>query len=92
MSKSERIRRSSLLQRYGLDLHDYYAMYVRQSGLCLGCHKRPDHTMHVDHDHATGEVRGLLCARCNSALSVVENHTLVRNLTEYLQGKAVTLP
>jgi hypothetical protein len=30
--------------------------------------------LHIDHDHETGEIRGLLCSRCNGALGWYEKH------------------
>ena len=41
-------------------------MYCKQGGACLICEK-PD-PEHVDHDHETGKVRGILCFNCNQGL------------------------
>ena len=44
-------------------------MLAEQDGGCGICGDPPGKTaLHVDHDHETGVVRGLLCFRCNSAL------------------------
>ena len=45
-------------------------MLAAQGGGCAicGCEPRDDISLHVDHDHATGEIRGLTCFRCNDAL------------------------
>jgi hypothetical protein len=45
-------------------------MLVSQEGVCLLCGSppRPPYSLHVDHDHATGRIRGLLCFTCNNAL------------------------
>jgi Recombination endonuclease VII len=52
---------------YGISLADYEAMLERQRGACAIC-KKSDEALCVDHCHACGKVRGLLCAKCNSAL------------------------
>jgi len=41
-------------------------MFAEQDGLCAIC--REAKAEHVDHDHNTGRVRGLLCFNCNGAL------------------------
>jgi hypothetical protein len=41
-------------------------MFEEQGGLCAICREAP--AAHVDHDHASGRVRGLLCFNCNGAL------------------------
>lgn len=62
------------LKAYGLTYHSYrrlYELQARRCGICSeirewdGTGKLP---FVVDHDHATGKVRGLLCAQCNSGL------------------------
>lgn len=55
------------LGRYGLTVEQYEAIFESQESACAICHSpdpRGDH-WHVDHDHNTGRVRGVLCARCN---------------------------
>lgn len=61
-----------LLQyRFGITLAEYNAMLEAQSGSCAICGRTPDEEgkrLCVDHDHETGEVRGLLCNECNAGL------------------------
>ena len=40
------------------------AMHAAQGGSCAVCRK-PISKFHIDHNHNTGKVRGLLCHRCN---------------------------
>lgn len=62
--------------RYGISQSDFEKMLSEQSGLCALCLKRL-HTshingLHVDHDHVTNKVRGLLCGECNHGLGHIE--------------------
>jgi hypothetical protein len=75
--------------RYGLTVDEYEALVAKQHGLCALCHKpsngkRWAGVLHVDHDHATGKVRGLLCQRCNTALGYFEDEHLVDRALIYL--------
>jgi len=65
-----RDRAGHLRRKYGISPAEYDDMLAAQSGACLLCSSlpRPPHSLHVDHDHATGRIRGLLCFNCNYAL------------------------
>ena len=52
--------------RYGMEDGLYEELLYEQCGLCAICGEQP--AEHVDHDHETGEVRGLLCFNCNGGL------------------------
>jgi hypothetical protein len=74
---NESPRAKQLWQRYELTLNDYLAMEIRQKGKCKICLDRhPSDSMVVDHDHATGAVRGLLCQGCNLALGHAKDSPL----------------
>jgi hypothetical protein len=59
-------RNYHLRRRYGITVEHYDRMFAEQHGKCAICWEAP--AEHVDHDHATGRVRGLLCFNCNGAL------------------------
>ena len=64
-------RAFNLKRRYGLTVEQWDEMLIAQSGLCALCMEAL-RDPHVDHSHATGEVRGLLCLWCNTMLGRVE--------------------
>lgn len=82
-------REYHLRERYGIGQVHVDRILAMQGGKCAGCGK-PD-PEHVDHDHATGEVRGLLCFNCNQALgNVRDDARILENLIEYLQARRST--
>lgn len=75
-------------RKFGITLQDFNEMNERQGGLCAICRRLPGkRSLHVDHDHITGEVRGLLCYNCNRALGDLrEDPVLIRAAIRYLEG------
>jgi Autographiviridae endonuclease VII len=79
-------RRMVFRKVYGISWADYEAMFERQGGACAIC-KRTGLTLCVDHCHLTGEVRGLLCIRCNSAIGFCsDDPALLQAAAAYLQA------
>lgn len=79
-----------LRTKYGISSADYDALLENQGGRCAICgtdepEGRSRTYFHVDHDHDTGAVRGLLCSRCNTALG------LMREDTDAIMGMAAYL-
>jgi len=75
MHKRPEINRNSRLRReYGISPEDYHQMIEDQNGRCAICKRlfTNDKAMspHVDHDHSTKWVRGLLCNTCNTAIGM----------------------
>lgn len=73
-------RRAQYKKRYSITPEDYNRMLEDQDFGCKICGK-PEFEMtfgrlHVDHDHATGAVRGLLCQGCNIAVGFVETRDM----------------
>lgn len=61
-------RARHLLKKYGITEDDYQALLQKQKGLCGCCGRSATlfrQRLSVDHDHKTGEIRGLLCIFCN---------------------------
>jgi hypothetical protein len=73
--KAEVMRRAHLRAKYGLTLADYERMLAEQGGGCAICRDgAPDgQSLHVDHCHDAGVVRGLLCFNCNAGLGMFDH-------------------
>lgn len=80
------------LKRYGLTVADYNAILLAQGSACACCSKKANNDgrrLFVDHCHETGEVRGLLCQPCNTAIGLLgDNLEGVKNALSYLQESA----
>lgn len=88
------VRERNLKSIYGIDLKQYEEMLSDQNGVCKICKKPPSgkrtsaHLLHVDHDHQTKEVRGLLCGRCNVGLGQFQDSPeLLRKAAAYLENR-----
>ena len=69
--RNEYNRKHNLTQ-YNLTLEEYEIILGFQGGVCAICEAPPKtQKLHVDHDHKTGLVRGLLCYQCNYTLGMV---------------------
>lgn len=84
--RREQMAAASRFHEYGLLHEDYLLMLKNQKYRCKICKEKFDKTPHVDHDHETGQVRGLLCRGCNSLLGFAkESPTILSSATQYLR-------
>ena len=82
-----RERERHLIRKYGVTLADYQEMYSSQEGRCAICRKQQERAFDVDHNHATGEVRGLLCTNCNRMLGHAGDSAInLRAAADYLES------
>ena len=90
IDKRRLFNRTSRLKRYGINEEIYNSILKLQQGLCKICGK-PSGTkkLHVDHDHITKVVRGLLCLRCNTDLAVLEDTEFRVKAEVYLKSQCV---
>lgn len=73
--------------RTGITIDEYDARLAKQGGGCAVCGRPPKtRRLHVDHDHATGAIRGLLCYRCNRAIPAYLTLDRARAIVAYLQA------
>ena len=87
-SRSYRCKRLQAL--YGITADEYDLLCKAQGGTCAICKSketgRNDQWFCVDHDHATGNVRGLLCNNCNRALGLFQdNESIIKTAEQYVR-------
>jgi len=83
-------RTSWLKRKYGLTQDDYAALLAKQSHLCKICltSKPGKSGWAIDHNHKTGNVRGILCQACNTALGLLkESSTIMTAAMAYLAAE-----
>jgi hypothetical protein len=63
-------------RKYGISLEDYGRLLTKQRGKCAICRTKNPAGRYgewqIDHDHETGQVRGLLCNNCNHAIGLLK--------------------
>lgn len=87
---SIRERGYRLKKQYGMTLEDYAIMSEQQDNKCSICltPTKTNVSLCVDHNHDTGEVRGLLCQPCNSGIGFLKDDpTILARAINYLLEK-----
>lgn len=84
-NNKDKIQNSRLLREYGITLVEFSRMKesIKQCEICNASFSNT--TCHIDHCHASGRVRGLLCFNCNAALGMLkESIQILQNALSYL--------
>ena len=84
--------KNHIRKKFNLSEEEYAKMLDKQGGVCAICGQPETATfktsirrLAVDHDHITGEIRGLLCRRCNLGLGYFNDDlTLIQRALSYL--------
>ncbi len=78
-----------LKKKYGITIEQYNRMLIEQNNSCAICGKDADkchNGLYVDHNHATGKIRKLLCRDCNVGIGhLMEDVLILRKAIEYLE-------
>jgi hypothetical protein len=81
------MREYHLRYRYGIGQMEFDELLAAQGGMCAICGK--ENPQHVDHDHVTGYIRGILCFNCNGGLGHFrDNIAHMTKATAYLMTTA----
>lgn len=84
-------RHYHLVRRYGIGAAEVDALIAEQGGVCAICGR--DDPEHVDHDHGTGAIRGVLCFNCNGGLGQFrDDPMLLARAIAYLAAAAAAPP
>lgn len=93
------IKNSVLKKKFGITKNEYDLLLIKQKYRCAICGKlnkeasTNNKSLAVDHDHTTGQIRGLLCTRCNPGLGFFNDDTnLLRKAITYLRKVQNRLP
>lgn len=78
LNSQKRAKDTRLRREYNITLEMFESIWEFQGHCCAVCRRSKGKKgqpllIAVDHDHLTGEVRGLLCWQCNKALAVLTN-------------------
>lgn len=83
MSNARQLRRK--LRWLGLAQEDYESLMALGCSVC-GALNSGKRRLHIDHDHGTGEFRGLLCSNCNTTLGLCADDAVrLRKLADYVE-------
>lgn len=90
LKNREHINLSNRLGRYNITLEEFKALWKKQNGTCAICGDRFQKKKYrIDHNHDTGEVRGILCTSCNSGLGLFnDSPEILLRAAEYLSNNA----
>lgn len=83
-------RKHKLIRKYGITIEQYESLFKKQDGKCAICgtleiKRAKAKYFNVDHNHITGEIRGLLCHNCNVLLGKLNDDVeMCKKVIEYL--------
>ena len=94
LATREALQDTLLRRNFGITLDQYRTLLARQDGVCAICGQPPRYakskygipmSLAVDHDHASGKIRGLLCLNCNRGLGYFhDDPSKLRSAIAYL--------
>ena len=87
--RSQTAHNTRIKREFGIDFDEYQRLLELQGGACAICLAQPVTTrLAIDHDHISGEIRGLLCSRCNNELlgAAHDSIDILRRAVDYLES------
>lgn len=75
-------------KKYGITKKLFDELLLKQNNTCAICKKSFNNDIHIDHDHSSNKVRGILCAKCNKGLGQFnDNIQCLTNAIIYLKNE-----
>jgi len=85
---ANKVRETNLMKSFGMTIEEYDKLAEFQQNGCAIC-RLPcisGRRLAVDHNHETGEIRGLLCVKCNAVLGLInDDENLILKIIDYLK-------
>jgi hypothetical protein len=92
--EQKRKQRDAYYRRtFGISADDFDALLEAQGGVCAICACAPEReaSFHLDHDHVTGDIRGVLCLSCNQGVGQFQDDPeLLERAAAYVRGGRAT--
>lgn len=90
LNNIEKVYLSKIKTKFGIVKEDYNELIINQNNSCAICFRKDDYQrIGVDHNHKTGKVRGILCARCNTGIGLLQDDIdLLKEAIRYLEKYA----
>ena len=71
-------RKSCYKRKYNITIEQYNKILLEQNNKCKICGtENKEKYFHIDHNHKTGKIRGLLCCNCNLALGFIKDNSFI---------------
>lgn len=89
-SQGKKMHDTILRKKFGIGLVQYQKLLEQQNHKCFICETEDWRNLAVDHNHQTGQVRGLLCTKCNTGIGQFQdNIELLLKAVEYLTRECI---
>lgn len=91
-------RQAHLKRKYNINIQTYKELLLSQDNKCkiCGVSSNPDSRANylvVDHNHTTGDIRGLLCTKCNALLGLaLDREDILERAKQYLKNSRLNNP
>jgi hypothetical protein len=86
-ANSEKVHLAKIKRKFGITEEQYNFLRISQNDKCAICNNGGSYQrLGVDHNHKTGQIRGLLCAQCNAGIgNLKDSIELLENSIKYLK-------